>query len=76
MRLHQGPAAEGVDYSTGPHLVVTVDLAEQEGLRYTSTVVNTDPASVAIGDAVELTWIERNGAPYPVFRPASSGASG
>jgi uncharacterized OB-fold protein len=76
MRLHQGPSAEGVDYTKGPHLVVTVDLAEQEGLRFTSTVVNADPASVTIGDPVELTWIERNGGPYPVFQPASTGATG
>ena len=75
MRLHQGPPAQGVDYTSGPHLVVTVELAEQEGLRYTSTVANTDPASVKIGDPVELTWIERNGAPFPVFQPAPSGAA-
>jgi uncharacterized OB-fold protein len=68
MRLHQGPPAQGVDYTKGAHLVVTVDLAEQEGLRYTSTVVNTDPASVTIGDPVDLAWIERNGAPFPVFQ--------
>src|SRR5713101_2879617 len=35
--LHQGPPAEGVDYST-PHPVATVELDEQVGLRFTSTV--------------------------------------
>ena len=32
--LHQGPAAEGVDYSS-PHPVAVVELDEQEGLRFT-----------------------------------------
>src|SRR5439155_16123596 len=34
--LRQGPPAEGVDYAS-PHVVATVELAEQPGLRYTST---------------------------------------
>jgi uncharacterized OB-fold protein len=70
MRLHQGPPAPGVDYTAGPYPVVTVELEEQEALRYTSTVVNCDPDDVAIGMPVQLTWIERNGAPFPVFEPA------
>ena len=36
--LHQGPPAPGVDYAT-PYPVVTVELDEQAGLRFTSTVV-------------------------------------
>ncbi|CAB4364073.1 MAG: hypothetical protein F2681_08705 [Actinobacteria bacterium] len=36
--LHQGPPAEGVDYST-PYPVVTVELDEQPGLRFTGTPV-------------------------------------
>jgi uncharacterized OB-fold protein len=76
VRLHQGPPAPGVDYSS-PLPVATVQLAEQEGLRYTSTVVGCPPERVQIGMAVELTWIERYGAPYPVFRPAAEeGADG
>ncbi|MCH5675618.1 Zn-ribbon domain-containing OB-fold protein [Streptomyces gilvus] len=75
IRLRQGPPADGVDYST-PHPVATVELAEQEGLRYTSTVIGDGAADVAIGDSVRLTWIERNGAPYPVFeRSGASSAS-
>jgi uncharacterized OB-fold protein len=73
MRLHQGPPAPDVDYAAGPHLVVTVDLEEQDVLRYTSTVINCDQASVTIGMPVSLTWIERHGAPYPVFEPALEG---
>ncbi len=65
--LHQGPPAEGVDY-TRPHPVVTVELAEQVGLRITSTVVGASNDEIRIGRPVELDWIERGGVPVPVFR--------
>jgi uncharacterized OB-fold protein len=74
MQLHQGPPAPGVDYSKGPYPVVTVELEEQPALRYTSTVVNCDPSDIAIGMPVQLTWIERHGAPFPVFEPAGAKA--
>jgi uncharacterized OB-fold protein len=67
--LHQGPPAPGVDYSR-PHPVVAVELEEQAGLRYTTTVIDGDPHEIAIGLPVELAWIERHGAPFPVFRVA------
>jgi uncharacterized OB-fold protein len=69
--LHQGPPAEGVDYST-PHPVVTVELDEQEGLRITSTVVGAANDEIHIGGQVQLDWIERAGAPMPVFRLAEA----
>ena len=69
--LRQGPPADGVDYST-PHPVVTVELEEQAGLRFTSTVVDATMDDLAIGDPVELTWVERNGAPFPAFTRAPS----
>lgn len=65
--LHQGPAAEGVDY-TSPYPVVTVELDEQPGLRFTSTVVDADREDVVIGARVQLAWIRRGDAPVPVFR--------
>jgi hypothetical protein len=65
--LHQGPPAEGVDYST-PHPVVTVELDEQPSLRFTSTVVGSPNEAIAIGTRVTLDWLERDGAPMPVFR--------
>ena len=68
IRLHQGPPAPDVDYSH-PHPVVVVELEEQEGLRISSTVVIADPSEISIGMPVQLTWIERFGAPYPVFEP-------
>ena len=67
MRLHQGPPAPGVDYAAGPYPVVTVELDEQPALRFTSTVVHAEPHEVAIGQRVQLAWIERHGAPFPVF---------
>lgn len=67
--LHQGPPADGVDYAT-PHPVVTVELDEQEGLRFTSTVVGSPNDQIAIGERVELDWTERDGRPHPVFRLA------
>jgi len=65
--LHQGPPAEGVDYST-PYPVVTVELDEQPGLRYSSTVVGSANEEIRIGRRVVLDWMDRAGAPLPVFR--------
>jgi hypothetical protein len=71
--LHQGPPAEGVDYRT-PHPVVTVELDEQVGLRFTSTVVGSTNDEIRIGELVELDWIERDGMPLPVFRLRQDGS--
>jgi uncharacterized OB-fold protein len=67
--LHHGPQVPGVDYST-PYPVVAVDLEEQEGLRYTATMVATPLEEIRIGVPVELTWIDRDGRPVPAFTPA------
>ena len=71
--LHQGPPAPGVDYST-PYPVVTVELEEQVGLRFTATVADADNDDIRIGQSVRLDWRERNGAPIPVFVLAEAGA--
>lgn len=68
MFLRQGPAAPDVDYTISPHPVTTIELEEQEGLRFTSTVINCPLEDIQIGIPVELTWIERFGAPFPVFK--------
>jgi uncharacterized OB-fold protein len=65
-RHHKVPPTPGVDPSR-PHPVVTVELAEQDGLRFTSTMANG--SSTEIGAPVRLAWVERHGAPYPVFEP-------
>jgi uncharacterized OB-fold protein len=69
--LHQGPPAPGLDY-TVPYPVVTVELDEQTGLRFTSTVVGAPNRDIAIGKRVRLGWIERAGAPLPVFELTES----
>ena len=68
--LYQGPSADGVDYAAGPHPVVTVELEEQVGLRFTTTVVGSSNDDIVIGVPVELDWIERDGRPVPAFRLA------
>ncbi len=69
--VYQGPPAEGVDYTAG-YPVATVELEEQPGLRYTSTVVGAPNDDIVIGAPVELDWAERAGAPLPVFRLAGT----
>jgi hypothetical protein len=65
-----GPQADGVD-STTPHPVATVQLDEQEGLRFTSTVIGAENSDIVVGARVSLDWVERNGRPYPVWRLAA-----
>jgi uncharacterized OB-fold protein len=67
--LHQGPPADGVDYST-PHPVATVELDEQPGLRFTSAVVGAGNDAITIGKRVRLDWITRDARPFPVWRLA------
>ncbi len=67
--LHQGPPADGVDYTT-PHPVAAVELDEQEGLRFTSTVIGAENSDIEVGARVSLEWTERNGRPYPLWRVA------
>jgi uncharacterized protein len=67
--LHQGPPAAGVDYPGGFPLAA-IELAEQPGLRVAATVVDCPRDQLRIGLPVELTWIDRDGAPWPAFRPA------
>ena len=69
--LHQGPPASGVDYAARPHPVATVELDEQPGLRFTSTVVGVEPYDIRVGDRVTLEWISRDDVPLPAFRVAN-----
>jgi uncharacterized OB-fold protein len=63
-RLRQGAPASGVDY-TGGYPVVAVELEEQPGLRFTSTLIGEGD----IGTMVRLAWRRRGRAPLPVFEP-------
>ena len=69
--MHQGPITPGVDYSNG-YTVVTVELSEQPGLRFTSGFLGAN-GDVVIGSLVSLTWIERCGAPFPMFEADPDG---
>lgn len=65
--LHQGPPAEGVDYNS-PYPVVTVELDDAPGVRFTTTVIDAALDQAAIGRRVQLDWAIRRGSPMPVFR--------
>jgi uncharacterized OB-fold protein len=67
--LHQGPTAPGVDY-TGGFPLAAIELAEQPGLRVQATVIDCPRDQLRVGLEVELTWVDRDGAPWPAFRPA------
>ncbi len=69
--IHQGAPVPAHDFST-PVPIVTVELAEQEGLRYLSTMVDTPNEALYIGMPVRLVWTERDGNPAPAFRQAVS----
>jgi uncharacterized OB-fold protein len=74
MWLHHGPAPGGAAETAAPHPVVVVELAEQTGLRITSTIVGSPAESVRIGMPVEVAWIDRDGVPFPAFTPAATPA--
>lgn len=74
--LHYGPVIDGVDYSNEGHAVAVVELEEQKGLRFTSTVVDYERGRLRIGDRVGLAWVTRHGAPFPAFRPRASQPAG
>jgi uncharacterized OB-fold protein len=65
--VYQGVPEEGVDYSSG-HPVATVELDEQEGLRFASTVIGSANEEISFGDRVQLDWITRLDRPFPVWR--------
>jgi len=56
------------DDPSQPFPVASIELAE--GVRFTSTIVDCPKHELAIGLPVELTWIERDGMPFPAFRPS------
>jgi uncharacterized OB-fold protein len=70
--LHRGPPAPGVSYHP-PYPVVTVQLDEQDGLRFTATVLGAPDGEIEIGRRVRLDWTERGGVPVPAFRLSGTG---
>lgn len=54
-----------------PMQVAAIELTEQAGLRYLSQVVECPLEALRHDMAVELTWVEHRGRPWPAFRPSS-----
>lgn len=52
-----------------PYVVAIVELAEQEGLRFFTNLVNCDPAGVRIGMAVRVLFEDHGDWSVPVFEP-------
>lgn len=69
--LHVGPPAPGIDYREG-HPVVTVQLEEAADLRFSASLVDASRKQRCIGMPVDLTWVDRGGAPVPAFRPVQT----
>jgi len=69
-RIQQARANDLAGQQQGAVVLVAVELAEQKGLRYLSTVDEVAFTDLRHDMAVELTWIERNGLRVPAFRPA------
>jgi uncharacterized OB-fold protein len=68
--LHQGPPAAGVGYSP-PWPLAAIELEEQPGLRLPATIVRCLPEQLRVGLPVQVTWIERDGAPWYAFTPVA-----
>lgn len=52
-----------------PYVIAIVELPEQEGLRFTTNIVNTDPEDVTIGMPVRVLFEQYDEIYVPVFEP-------
>ena len=50
-----------------PYVVAIVELDEQPGLQFVTNIINCDPASVAIGKAVSVTFMQQEDVWIPLF---------
>ena len=48
-------------------MVAIVELDEQPGLQFVTNIINCDPASVAIGKAVSVTFMQQEDVWIPLF---------
>jgi uncharacterized OB-fold protein len=71
-QVRQPRANDRAGQRQGAVALIGVELAEQPGLRYLSTVDGMEFADLRHDMPVELTWVERNGQPAPAFRPAAA----
>jgi uncharacterized OB-fold protein len=53
-----------------PYVIALVGIDEQDDVRVTTNIITEDPWSVAVGDRVQVTFVERHGYYYPLFSPA------
>lgn len=58
-----------------PYLIAIVELAEQDGLRFTTNVVNCPLEEVAIGMPVRVLFEEQGEVYVPIFEPDSGRAT-
>ena len=59
------------DGSPDPWAIILVELAEQEGLRLTSNIVNCPIDDVRIGMDVQVSFEQHDEIYFPLFEPAS-----
>jgi uncharacterized protein len=55
---------------TVPYVIAIVELVEQEGLRFTTNIVNCQPDAVTIGLPVRVLFEAQDEIFVPVFEPA------
>jgi hypothetical protein len=58
-----------------PYLIAIVELAEQDGLRFTTNVVNCPLEEVAVGMAVQVLFEEQGEVYVPIFEPDTGRAT-
>jgi uncharacterized OB-fold protein len=55
-----------------PYVIAIVDLAEQEGLRFLTNIVDCAPEEVAIGMKVEVAFLQAEDVWLPQFRKVAA----
>jgi uncharacterized OB-fold protein len=60
------------DGSTEPHIIVIVQLAEQDDLRLTSNLYHCDPDDVRIGMPVQVIFEQHDQVWFPLLEPAEA----
>jgi uncharacterized OB-fold protein len=55
-----------------PYVIAIVDLAEQEGLRFLTNIVDCVPEEVAIGMKVEVAFLQAEDVWLPQFRKGAA----
>jgi uncharacterized OB-fold protein len=64
--IRQGRRIEEGTYDP-PRVVAAIELEEQAGLRYLSTVTGMTPGEVVVGMPVQISWSDAPADPYPSF---------